>query len=205
MRHVNAIAAPPFAGTVLSGATFCSRSEIGGSVWTRRDVGMARQIFPMLASIWLVSGAAPDAGATERRFVLSADGLGPIQLDQPIDIETLQEAYPEFDFEIETVEREGMPERQIVAFEAGAQALRVRLLEDRSFDIVAVSPRVTGPFGVRVGAPYRDLTVSGCLRGAEDSPYVHCGSMRTRRLQYLFVIDGERPKPEDAVAALRVY
>ena len=137
--------------------------------------------------------------------MLSADGLGPIQLDSQADIDALKAAYPEFEFKLETIEREGHPEEQIVAFEDGAQALRMRLFENRFSDIVAVSPRITGPFGVRVGAPYQDLKVAGCLRGADGSPYVHCGSTRTRRLQYLFVIDGDAPRPSDPVAALRVY
>lgn len=166
---------------------------------------MPRRIFPLLASVWLVAGGGDETFAADERFELTASGLGPIHLDHPADIEALKAAYPEFDFHLEIVEREGTAERQIVARENGAQALQLRLFEDRFYDILAVSPRVTGPFGGRVGAPFRDLAVSGCFRGAEGSPYVHCGGARTRRLQYLFVIDGEQPKPDDPVAALRVY
>ena len=166
---------------------------------------MARRLFPILASVWLVSGVAPDAAATERRFVLSQDGLGPIQLDKKLDLSELKAVYPEFEFHRRTVEHEGFEEAQIVALENGAQALTLRLHEGRFLDIVAVSPRVNGPFGVRVGASFQDVKVSDCLRGAEGSPYIHCGAMRTRRLQYLFVTDGATPRAGDEVAALRVY
>lgn len=167
---------------------------------------MPQRIFPLLASMWLVAGAAATASAAaERRFTLTPDGLGPIRLDEPADIAALKAAYPEFVFHTETIEREGRPETLIVAEEEGAPALRMRLLEGRYFDLLATSPRVVGPFGGRVGARFADLPVSTCLRGAEGSPFVHCASARTRRLQFLFVIDGAEPAPEDPIAALRAY
>lgn len=153
--------------------------------------------------------AAAPAEATEQRFVLSEDGLGPIRRGAPVDLEALRSAYPEFAFRRGEVMREGHPEPRIFGFRDGAAVIEIGLDGRGAFyDILSTAPRIVGPFGGRIGVSLQDLPIAGakdCFALAEGSPFTACPSAKTPGLQFLFRLPNRPPRPEDPVSALRLY
>lgn len=143
-------------------------------------------LFAALAALIL---AARPADATERRFVLFETGLGPMTLGEPIDVPTLQAAYPEFRFR-----RADAETTAILATENGAAALQIKLEEGRVTSIITDSPRIVTQQAARIGLRFADLpdaAAETCYPWrTEDDPdaraWVACRATDVAGLRYLF-------------------
>ncbi|MEM9723833.1 MAG: hypothetical protein AAF909_00020 [Pseudomonadota bacterium] len=165
--------------------------------------------------------AASSATATERSFVFSEQGLGPLQRGAPASMSALAERYPSLDFARGEIVREGVAEPVIRGFSREATAEdppRLALLvvldtEDRVLEIIALDPRFVGPFAGRAGVALGDLQAvdrTSCVAMVEQymgegRPWVACPSARTDRLQFLFDANQTPPPSTERVLGVRLY
>ena len=80
-----------------------------------------------IAILLFFATTALASAQSDRRFLLSAEGLGGVTRDALVRIDALRAAYPEFRIATELFQAEGDTYSRIVAFEGDARAFEIQL------------------------------------------------------------------------------